>query len=956
MTAAVVSTYRLQLHAGFTLRDAERLVPYLADLGVSHLYCSPYLRSRKGSEHGYDVVDHDALDPELGEEADLDRLVRTLRSHGMGQILDFVPNHVGIGGGENPWWWDVLEYGRDSPYAEFFDIDWDPPDPELRGKLLLPCLPAPYREVVEAGQLGLAFERSSGTLRVTHLGKRFPVCPRQYPRVLESALRALAEPGRDAQTPGAAELRGIIESFRSLPAEATSASERTALRERTASARRALAALCRRKPAVADQVEGAVRRLDGESAGPEGFRELQDLLEAQHYRLDFWGRADTAINYRRFFDVNELAGVRVERDDVFERVHRRVFAWIEAGKLDGLRIDHIDGLLDPRRYLERIRERFPEERLYLVVEKILAVHETLRADWPVDGTTGYDFLNLVNGLFVDREAEGPLDRLHREFTGLDSAYEEVLEAGKRHVAGVLFGGELRALARELQSLARDRGRGRGLSESRFVELLTDVLVGFGVYRSYVSGRGASSEDEREIARAVKCARRQGSEPEPGLLSWLERVLLARPPQPADRQRAQRVVERLQQLTGPVMAKGLEDTAFYRYFRLASLNEVGGDPRRFGVSSEEFHRSNLERSLQTPRAMLATATHDTKRGEDVRARIDVLSELPGEWGRSVRRWAELNQRFKTSLDGAPAPAPQHEYLLYQTLVGSWPQPAASAQALPSFRERIEAFMLKAVREGKQRSSWRRPDPAYEDALVDFVRQVLEPTQSGEFLSDLARFVRRIAAAGAANGLAQVALKICAPGVPDLYQGCELWDLSLVDPDNRRPVDFELRRRMLAELGTAFADGAPPHPAAWRSLVEPWQDGRIKLFVTWKLLRLRREQPGLFLEGRYVPLSLHGTRAPQVCAFARQNSSQTLLVAVPRLCAGLPDADSQLPVGAATWRDTRVECPDDGAAGYRHVLTGARIPVRCEGPVPTLAAGDLLADLPVGVALAERSGGA
>jgi (1->4)-alpha-D-glucan 1-alpha-D-glucosylmutase len=405
-----------------------------------------------------------------------------------------------------------------------------------------------------------------------------------------------------------------------------------------------------------------------------------------------------------------------------------------------------------------------------------------------------------------------------------------------------------------------------------------------------------------------------------------------------------------------MAKGLEDTAFYRYFRLASLNEVGGDPQRFGVPPEAFHRANLERSLGAPRAMLATATHDTKRGEDVRARIDVLSELPRDWERSVRHWARLNRRFKTSLDDALAPVPQHEYLLYQAVVGSWPEGAEAMQALPAFGERIQAFMLKAVREGKQRSSWRRPDLVYEEALARFVRHVLDPVDSGQFLGDLARFVGRIAAAGAANGLAQVALKICAPGVPDVYQGCELWDLSLVDPDNRRPVDFERRRRMLAELGQAFADSATPGPEAWRSLVGHWQDGRIKLFVTWKLLRLRRKQPRLFLEGQYVPLSVHGARAQQVCAFARQNSSLTLMVAVPRLCAGLPHGDSRLPVGAATWGDTRVEWPDDGTAGYRHVLTGARIPVRCEGPVATLAAGDLFADLPVGVALAERSGAA
>jgi (1->4)-alpha-D-glucan 1-alpha-D-glucosylmutase len=953
-SAPVVSTYRLQLHPGFGLRDAERLVPYLADLGVSHVYCSPYLRARQGSAHGYDVIDHDALNPELGEEADLVRFVQTLRSHGMGQIFDFVVNHVGIGGGENAWWWDVLEHGRDSPYADFFDVDWDPPDGELRGKVLLPRLAAPYRDVLEAGELGLAFDAASGGLRVTYRGESFPVSPREYPRVLQPALRALTGLASDSETRGAAELRETVEAFRCLPVSTATSVERAQLRQRAAAARRALAELCRAEPVVTRHLQAALRRFDGSSGDPDAIRELHQLLEAQSYRLAFWRRADTAINYRRFFDVNDLAGVRVERDAVFERVHRRVFHWIEEGKLDGLRIDHIDGLHDPGRYLERIRERFPSNRLYLILEKILGPEELLPAEWPVDGTTGYDFLNLVNGLFVDPGAEAQLDRLHREFTGRGDSFDAVLDASKRHVAEALFGGELWALARHFHALAHDCGRGRGLSQSRFEQLLTDVVVGFEVYRTYVSERGASSSDARRISRAVEWARGRSAEPEPGLLSWVEQVLLGEPPAPADRPRAHRVAAKLQQLTGPVMAKGLEDTAFYRHFRLASQNEVGGDPRRFGVSTAEFHRANLERSLRAPRSMLATATHDTKQGEDARARIDVISELPGEWERKVWRWADLNARFKTSLHGATAPTPSHEYLLYQTLVGSWPPPAALPRELPAFRDRIEAFMIKAVRQGKEQSSWRRPEPAYEEAVTKFVRRVLEPAESEVFLADLARFARRIATLGTANGLAQLAFKICAPGVPDVYQGCELWDLSLVDPDNRRPVDFEHRRRLLTELREEFADLESRGPEVWLRLVEDWQDGRIKLFVTWKLLRLRREEPRLFLEGRYLPLSVSGDRAPHACAFARQLSGPTLIVAAPRLCAGLPGADSHLPVGAATWGDTRVQCPDDGATWYRHVLTGARIPVRREGPAPALAASDLFADLPVGVALAKQPG--
>ena len=944
------ATYRLQFHAGFTLRDAERLVPYLHALGVSHVYCSPYLKARAGSTHGYDITDHNALNPEVGDEESFSAFVQALQRHGMGQILDFVPNHVGIGGHENLWWLDVLEYGPSSPYAEFFDIDWEPAKAELRRKVLLPFLGDHYGQVLERGELELRFDSGAGSLSVWYHEHRFPITPRSYPRVLSSRSGELGR-GGSPDDPGLADLRALLQVFRELAPPGAPARRRATLRQEAEEAKAALASLARARPAIAAHIEEAVGEINGSPGDRRSFESLHRLLEAQHYRLAYWRVAADEVNYRRFFDINELAGLRVDREDLFELTHHRVFEWIERGQVDGLRIDHIDGLADPRSYCQRIRQRFLDRRLYLVVEKILARHEKLRPDWPVDGTTGYEFLNLVNGLLIDPAGERPLDRTYQRFADRSSSFDDILYTSKKNAMSFLLGSELQVLANQLDRIAESDWRTRDFTLTSVKEALKEIIACFPVYRTYVSPLDTHPDDRREIERAVEGGRKRSSDPEPSLFHWIQQILagdLLRGPRPyAVRGGMVRFITKFQQYTPPVMAKGLEDTSFYRHHELVSLNEVGGDPRRFGISPEEFHAANQERAAHWPRAMLTTSTHDTKRGEDLRARIDVLSEIPGEWRERVRTWAKLNRRFKEMVEGRPAPTANHEYLLYQTLIGSWAVALENTalEELPRFRERIDAYMIKAAREGKESSSWQNPDAVYERALSGFVQKILDPAKSDAFLTDLLAFARRIAELGATNSLSQLLLKLTSPGIPDIYRGCELWDLSLVDPDNRSPVDYDHRVRLLSELKQEF-DGSDSRTAPdVRALAGTWWDGRVKLLVTWKLLEFRREHPQLFLEGSYRPLSTSGERGRNICAFAREDWGSTLIVAASRLCAHLTREATPFPIGPTAWGDATVRWPGPGVDLFQDVVTGRKCPALQWEDATELRAADLFADLPI-----------
>ena len=845
------ATYRLQFNANFTFRDAIGLVPYLAALGVSHVYASSYLKARSDSQHGYDIVDHNAFNPEIGGEDDFDEFVATLRAHGMGHIVDFVPNHMGVGKSDNAWWLDVLEWGRFSPMASYFDIDWQSPKVALRGKVLLPTLGDTYGSVLEAGELKLALDAGQGSFAVHYHEHVFPLTPPSYRRILDpSGLAAFGE------------------RFRALGARAGRRARATVLKT-------ALGQRLAEDPEARRAVEETVARYNGTPGEPKSFVPLHRLLEAQHYRLAYWRVASDEINYRRFFDINDLAGIRVELPELFDIVHRLVLRLAGESKLDGLRIDHIDGLFDPRGYCEKLRRALPEGA-YLVVEKILAAHEELRDDWPVDGTTGYDFLALVDALFADSAGEAKLRRALSEFTGIAEDFGAIADRAKRLIMHSALAGEIEVLANELDRMSESGTRTRDFTLNTLREAVMEIVAALGVYRSYIDAKRRNPRDLAEIDRAVALAATERPDLAPELISFVRDALSGAG------KRMMRFAMKAQQVTGPVMAKGVEDTAFYRYPLLLALNEVGADPRRFGVSVETFHERIARDAQAWPNRMLATATHDTKRGEDTRARILVLSELADEWSNQVAAWAEINRAAKTMVDGRAAPSAADEYALYQTLIGAWPGDAP----------RIKAAMRKYAREAKRETSWARPNLAYEAALDRLVDACLVDPFVGAF----APFARRVAQRGVANGLARAVLKLTVPGVPDIYQGAELWDLNLVDPDNRRPVDYAARAEALAALGD--------DPAV---LLESWQDGRIKLFVIHRLLALRRDRPELFSSGAYVPLPA----APHLVAFARILPGQSLIVAVRRLSAHTKRQD-----------DAIVLPPDLARVEYRSVLSGSK----------------------------------
>jgi (1->4)-alpha-D-glucan 1-alpha-D-glucosylmutase len=940
------ATYRLQFHRGFRFVDAERIVPYLHELGISHVYASPFLAARSGSTHGYDIIDHGALNPEVGTRAEFERFVAELHRRAMGLVLDFVPNHMGVGA-QNPWWQDVLEWGRASPYAPYFDFDFHPPRRELQGKVLLPFLGAPYGEVIERGDLQLTFDSHAGTFSFVYAEHRFPLAPRSYADVLRVASESTAAAGGPAGT--IARLGELRAGFERSWAP-RSAADRTRVRELADEAKRRLADAAD-DVALGAAIAEALRRLNGDPADPSSFEDLHRLVRAQHYRPAFWRVAFDEINYRRFFDINELAGLRVEYAECFAVVHRFVLRLIEDGFVQGLRIDHVDGLFDPKAYVTLLRSSAVamDHPPYVVVEKILARHESLRDDWPVAGTTGYEFANLVNGLFVDGQTEGRFDLMYRTFTGQAISFDIVLYACKRMIMDVNLAAELEVLANELDHIAQSDVRTSDFTRTVLRNALADVVAAFPVYRTYVSGEGASPEDRREIDRAVAQARKRSSALDKDVFDFIGSILTTdaiRGERPRYRERdVVHFAMKFQQYTAPVMAKALEDTSFYRYPRLVSLNEVGGDPRRFGVAPTAFHRSLRERAAKTPYALSTTATHDTKRGEDTRLRIDALTELPSTARRALVRLERINRRHKRDADGVEAPDRTDEWLLYQTLVGTWPleqlDPAAAGPIAPaSYVERIETYVRKAMREAKRRTSWANPNLAYEEATGAFVRAVLHEGRDSPFWSEFSGLAEAAARIAMVHGLAQIVLKMTAPGVPDTYQGTELWDFSLVDPDNRRPVDWGLRERLIAGLppiGQESAEFA-------REVLNSWRDGRVKLFVTRTLLRLRLARREMFLNDHYVPLETAGEWADRVVAFQRRGT----IVVVPRLVGGPSPGSGNPPLGPS-WHDTQV-APNKLRVPrtYRNVFTGEMLTI---APGAALAAAQAFANFPVAVLVPE-----
>jgi (1->4)-alpha-D-glucan 1-alpha-D-glucosylmutase len=903
-SVAIRATYRLQFNHGFTFRDAIGLVPYLAQLGVSHIYASPIMEARPGSTHGYDIVDHNRLNPEIGSDEDFRALVDTLHRHGMGLILDFVPNHMGVGGRDNAWWLDVLEWGRESPFAEYFDINWDAPRPDLNGRVLLPVLGEQYGVALENGGIELRFDPAEGSFSAWYFEHRFPISPRTYPVILAGGGAILAE--------FAAQFRALRRG------------SRKAARERAAALKLSLAEEAQ-ETAVAKAVAASLEHFTGRKGDPAGFRRLHRLLEAQAYRVAYWRVAAEEINYRRFFNINELAGLRMELPGVFEETHRLVGKLIRRGDVQGLRIDHIDGLYDPFDYCERLQREFGPH--YQLVEKILAPYEHL-PDWPIAGTTGYDFTNQALGLFVDPAGERAMTLLYRRFTDRRESFDEVLYASKKRIIQVNLASEMNVLAREFHSLSMQDWLTRDFTLNGMLAALEEVVAGFPVYRTYVSPRGASAEDRRYIEWALAQAKKRWRINDTSIFDFIHTVLtgvseereLHLPPD-----EALRATMHFQQVTGPVMAKASEDTAFYRHVRLLALNEVGGDPRRFGISPTAFHHLTQERARAWPQAMVTTATHDTKRGEDARMRLALLSELPREWGRQLARWRRLNRSRRIDVDDEVVPDRDVEYLFYQALLGAWPLDLTpdDATGMQALAERLDAFMIKAVREGKEQSSWSNPNTAYEADVRRFVRGVLDVSRTNLFLAEFHGFVLSLVWPGAISSISQLVLKLTVPGVPDIYQGGELWDFSLVDPDNRRPVDWHARRRLLDEVAAASV----------AELGGDWCDGREKLFVIGKLLSYRRSHPELFMQGDYLPLEAEGSRSHHLCAFIRSRGDLALAVVVPRLVYRLYRE------GAADWGATKLTLPP----GYwRDVFTGGGI----EGGV-AVPVSRLLADFPAAV---------
>ncbi len=1028
----LIATYRLQLNRGFTFYDAAKIVPYLKDLGISHVYCSPYLRAQSGSTHGYDICDHTQFHPDLGGEPGFREFVAALRTAGLGQILDIVPNHMAASL-ENPWWFDVLENGPASPFSWHFDIDWQPIKQELSNKVLLPVLGQPYGEALENGQLQLIYR--DGAFFIGYFDRQFPLGPKTTIPLLQKQLESLQEKYGES-CPDVTELESIITALEHLPPQATR--DPAAIRERHREKeviKRRLNLLMVRSPPVREHVLRNVEDYRGDPARPDSWDLLHRLLDAQPYRLSHWRSAADEINYRRFFDVNELAAICMELPEVFHATHALLRPFLADGTITGLRIDHVDGLYDPEQYLWRLQWAYladlgelcfhehqrtlPKElgddfewrrigptvlcslsqalgmrpptsadlravfgtssqqeclsfpsdvsgsismdlrsSLFVLVEKILGPDEPLPKSWPVAGTSGYDFLNLVGGLFVFPAGLADIVRGYERFLDYDVNPHEIAYRSKLLILRVSMASELQMLAHRLNHISEQHRRSRDFTLNTLRLAIREVLACFPVYRVYPGRDGINDRDRRFVNLAVGRARRRSPELGPGVFEFLRSVLLLSHP---DGLTPEQITERevftgkFQQVTSPVMAKGLEDTAFYVNVPLLSVNEVGNDPQRASTTIEAFHESNRQRNLHSPRAMLSTSTHDTKRSEDVRARLHVLTEIPRVWRDALNRFSRINKRFRRDVDGEQAPSWNDEYLFYQSLLGVWPLHPPTGENRLQLVDRLLQFMQKAIHEAKQRTSWNNPHEEYDAAVQNFVTQSLRDSPRNLFLKALQEFVAKIASAGQLNALSQLALKLLSPGVPDIYQGQELWDDSLVDPDNRRSVDYSLRSQLLAEIRSW--DELPDNQRRTRvvALGKDWSDSRLKLLVTRRLLHLRRDLSKLFEQGEYVPLTVTGPQNQHAVAFGWRHCIDLpldLVALFPRwafaLLADRPAEGAGVLWRANAWAETELSLPEGTNDDYQNVFTE-----RLHHPhAAKLSVLNLIDEFPLAVLLRER----
>jgi (1->4)-alpha-D-glucan 1-alpha-D-glucosylmutase len=896
------ATYRLQFHQNFGFQEAARIAPYLQRLGISHVYASPIFRASPGSSHGYDICDHNALNPELGTEKDFLHMVGCLRSNGLSLLVDFVPNHMSVSDPANRWWRSVLQHGPASPYAAYFDVEWTPPKTSMKNRVLLPVLADQYGHELQSGQIRLKAE--SGQFFVVLPDKELPVCPNSLRPVLEHAAGLLPTPPP--------ELLSIIAAVTHLPTRdcKEDARRQERLRE-TEIIHRRLETLCAQDADAEQAVQDATRAWGPES-GSSGLDRLDELLSQQAYRLSYWRVAAEEINYRRFFDIDTLAGIRMELREVFDATHHLLLSLVADGSISGIRLDHIDGLARPDLYLCWLREavdaRTPAGVHFpIYVEKILTGGELLPSDWDVDGTTGYEFANAVTRLLVDPEGESLLTRCDEETTGIAFRATSTLRECRKLIMDTSLSGEINMLGAMLARLADSHRAYRDFTLNALTRAIREVIAEFPVYRTYLRSRySVREEDGISLANALRAAQRNNPASEGTVFAFLRRILVpSDAEEPAvDEGLREAFVLKFQQCSSPVTAKGVEDTALYRITRLLALNEVGGDPRSFAVPPEDFHQLWKAPLLTHPHNLLATSTHDTKRSEDVRARLAAISECPARWCRSVARWRAINAVHKDSIDGRAVPDAREEYYLYQTLAGTWPLEEMNSAAFQEYKTRICDHVIKACREAKLNSSWIEPQETWEQGITAFIHRILAPVRSGKFLPSFKPFMKALQQLGTINSLTQQVLKLTLPGVPDIYQGTEMWDYSLVDPDNRRPVDFERRIRMLEDL-----DAYAPPPL---SDEKAWSSGLGKLWVTSTLLNLRRTHPELFGLGIYQDISARGEFAKCCLAFRRHYEKSHLLVIVPRLSCrvGTP------PVGAA-WQDTQLELPL-GDLRWRNVL--------------------------------------
>jgi len=944
------SVYRVQLNRNFTFKHAKALVPYFKELGIEAVYCSPYFQAVPGSMHGYNVTDPNSINPEIGTPEEYSNFCDALAQNDMGHILDVVPNHMGVMGDGNRWWVDVLENGPCSLYAQYFDIDWKPVKQELWGKVLLPVLGDFYGRVLENQEMRLVFQ--NGGFTVFYQTHCFPIDPKTYAVILESNIDELMKDmGQESQD--YLEYLSIITAFKNLPSAAECLPEKMIERSREKEiAKRRLAALVERCEKLRDFIENRVLLFNGDKNDPKSFNPLDQLLNLQSYRLTFWAVASQEINYRRFFDINELAAIRIEDEKVFKAYHETLYKKIREGKVSGLRIDHPDGLYDPSKYFLRLQREYllqmvlkeSEESLhkeeedpaqidedaaretlerllvnefssspafYVVAEKILGSKEFLPENWDIHGTVGYDFLNALNGLFVDTENQQAFGKLYEDYIGHTIDFDELVYNKKKFFGLVPMASEINALGYRLDRISETNRNYRDFTRNDLTVAIREVIAGFSVYRTYVHPDSAtvSERDEKYICEAVEKARKKTPALNPAVYDFLKDVLLLRIDNEAGNEESilyKDFVLRFQQLTGPIMAKGVEDTSFYVYNRLLSLNEVGGDPFCFGYTRKKFHEQNIQRNKRWPCSMINSSTHDTKRSEDVRMRINVLSEIPNEWKSVIAEWAKLNHKFKTSINGVLEPRPNTEYFIYQTLIGVLPDEDLAGDAMDSFVERIWQYALKAIREAKIYTSWSKPDIAYEEAVNRFIKAILAQSDSNNFLKSFIPFQKKMSFLGKLNGLSATLLKIASPGVVDIYQGNETWCYALVDPDNRRRVDFEGKIRVFGETKKYLESGASENLSACGFTLEDLE--RLKLIYTWKTLIFRRQNKELFVGGEYIPVEIKGDHERNVVAFIRKRGKKIALAVAARFFTPCL-SNTKKSLSPDFWKNTEIVWPKD-----------------------------------------------